>query len=1117
MALAMRAVDVRGTRRRRIVWAGAVILAGTLVVPNGAMAAGNDPGGGAAAVTTSAVASGGRWVTLVTGDRVLLDRRGDKVVKTTPGPGRAGMNFRIFNDSGDTFVMPMDALPLLGRGLVDRRLFDVSGLLRAGYDDQHRADVPLIVSAAPGKAMTAVRSRMSVGRATVSRELPGVSAVAVRQDKKKAAAFWDAVSGGSARRAGLAPELGKIWLDGPVRATLDKSVSQVGAPQAWKAGHTGRGATVAVLDSGIDETHPDLADAVAGEKDFTNSEDGTKDGFGHGTHVASIITGGRLPVDGKYVGVAPDAKLLVGKVLNDSGSGSDSSILAGMEWAAAQGARVVNMSLGTDFAGDGAGVLDEAVNRLTAETGTLFVVSAGNFGPDTESISSPGSADAALTVGAVDGSDELAAFSSRGPRETNPSIKPEITAPGVGIVAARAAGTDLGRSVDERYTALSGTSMAAPSVAGAAAILAGQHPDWKADRLKSVLMGAAKPNDDLTVYEQGAGRLDVARADGQQVYATPAEINDGVASWPHADDHPVATPVTYHNDAESPVTLDLALDVKDPDGEPAAGGMFSVSAAKVTVPAGGDSTVTVTADTTGPGRDGLYGGVLTATGESGGVSVRTPIGITKEVKSHDVTLKVTNHDGAPTGEYFAEIFNIAQKQIYRPYDASGTVTVRLPDGTYFLHAGVFTLRDEGQPDMTTFLEPSFTVSGDSTLRLDALQGRRAGVTVDRPDAKTGSFQTDFERKTSWGSVAEFDVGSALENFLLRPSTTSAPAGQFTFKVEANEARPAPGGNGFAGPYQYHAQWTQDGRVPEQLVRHVPDREMAVVDSTFGATSAGSNGNLLLVNMPLPGRLTQYYSPGVPTDNTFAENDTAIQLSVDQELRAGHHYQENWNSAVFGPADPTADPSFPLLERQIDQLIFDVPFFSDQVNNHAGASVTDSANTTLYRDGQKIGESPFPGAGVFTLPAGRASYELRTSATRSVSQLSTRVDATYTFRSARSDLDDAIPLPALGIRLAPRLDTENRAPGGRTFTFPVHVGRQPGAAPYGRLKTFTVDVSYDDGRTWQPAHLTGDGDHRTVTVEHPAGPGYVSLRAKATDTAGNGIEETIIHAYALTAG
>jgi subtilisin family serine protease len=122
-----------------------------------------------------------------------------------------------------------------------------------------------------------------------------------------------------------------VWLDGQRKLSLDVSVPQIGAPAAWKAGLDGAGVTVAVLDSGIDATHPDLKDQISQARNFTTVPD-TDDTVGHGTHVASTIAGTGAASGGRYRGVAPGAKLLVGKVCTDVCE--DSDILAGMAWAA---------------------------------------------------------------------------------------------------------------------------------------------------------------------------------------------------------------------------------------------------------------------------------------------------------------------------------------------------------------------------------------------------------------------------------------------------------------------------------------------------------------------------------------------------------------------------------------------------------------------------------------------------------------------------------------------------------------------------------------------------------------------------------------------------------------
>jgi subtilisin family serine protease len=207
----------------------------------------------------------------------------------------------------------------------------------------------------------------------------------------------------------------QAWLDRRFRATdLDPNLTQIGAPAAWSAGLTGEGVKVAVLDTGIDTTHLDLRGGkVVAAADFAGSGS-TTDRVGHGTHVASIVAGAGARSGGERRGVAFEASLVNGKVLDDFGFGSESGIIAGMEWAARQRARVVNMSLG-GWPTDGSDPMSLAVDRLTARYRTLFVISAGNSGPGDQTVEHPGVSLSALTVGAVDVGDELADFSSRGP------------------------------------------------------------------------------------------------------------------------------------------------------------------------------------------------------------------------------------------------------------------------------------------------------------------------------------------------------------------------------------------------------------------------------------------------------------------------------------------------------------------------------------------------------------------------------------------------------------------------------------------------------------------------------------------------------------------------------
>ena len=399
---------------------------------------------------------------------------------------------------------------------------------------------------------------------------------------------------------------------------LEDSVPQIHAPEAWAAGYDGVGTTVAVLDTGYDPTHPDLQGRVGAAVNFTTDSSVT-DGNGHGTHVASTVGGSGAASGGLRKGVAPRTSLMVGKVLSDGGYGEDSWVLAGMVWAVNEGADVVSMSLGGDT-DDGSSPLAVAINELSATSDSLFVVAAGNNGGNGPStVTAPGSADAALTVGAVDVHDVMAGFSSRGPRFRNGALKPEVVAPGVDVTAARAAGTELGPIVDDAYTTISGTSMATPHVAGLAAMIKQHHPGWDGEQIKSVIANSTVPVADATGFDAGTGRVDAMDALEQDVLA-PASLSLGSYAWPYSDLQPTSTSLTYTNTGTAPVTLALALTGQDGAAEPT--GSMTLSSDTVTVPGGGTSAVEVLLDPT-IADAGAYSAVVTATPDDGGGTVRT--------------------------------------------------------------------------------------------------------------------------------------------------------------------------------------------------------------------------------------------------------------------------------------------------------------------------------------------------------------------------------------------------------------------------------------------------------------------------------------------------------------
>nr|WP_243859869.1 S8 family serine peptidase [Amycolatopsis arida] len=547
---------------------------------------------------------------------------------------------------------------------------------------------------------------------------------ALDERKTDAAQFWRGlVAGQQTRAAGVR----KVWLNGRVHANLDESVPQIGAPTAWESGLTGRGVRVAVLDSGVDTDHPDLVGKVDVSKDFSG-KGSVEDGNGHGTHVASTIAGSGAASEGRYKGVAPDASLAVGKVLDDSGSATFDAVIAGMEWAAAEtGAKVVNMSLGADPGSDGTDPVSAAVNSLTREHGTLFVVSAGNFGRP-ESVGSPAAADAALAVASVSKQDQLSPFSSRGPRGGDGAVKPEIAAPGGGIVAARPAGVEpIGEPVGDAYQSLDGTSMAAPHVAGSAAILAQQHPDWAPDLLKDALVSSAVAIDDAGPFEVGAGRADIARATSTPIIATSSV--SAFLPWPNEGTEQKQT-VTWHNGGAEPVTLDLRADLPGaPDG------LLELSAPSVTVPANASASVELTV-TAQAGKAGTYSGTLTAGTADGSITTRTALSVRQAEELFDLTIRTIDRDGKPAPDARASvtIINLDTGDLW----FGGRGTFRLPHGRYTVNSDIRTPQQGTELSHSFISHPEFVLDGDTTQVLDARTGLRFSAEPDNVAARGGT-------------------------------------------------------------------------------------------------------------------------------------------------------------------------------------------------------------------------------------------------------------------------------------------------------------------------------------------------------------------------------------------
>jgi hypothetical protein len=310
------------------------------------------------------------------------------------------------------------------------------------------------------------------------------------------------------------PGVRDIVVDERLQVALDSSVPMLQAPEVWALSDsdgrpvTGRGIKVAVVDTGIDYRHPALGGCLGvGCKvidgwDFVNNKADPMDDNGHGTHVAGIIAS----KDSTYRGVAPEASLLAYKACGRDGACFASHIIAAINRAVKDGAQVINLSLEGEGKPDS--LLSTTVNQVV-DLGITVVTAAGNRGSSGDYlIGSPGNAEKSITTGAVDRAGQVTNFSSRGGIWKG-FYKPDLVAPGLGIHS-----TQLGGG----FTSKDGSSMSAPHIAGAAALLTQLHPEWKPPEIKASLMQTAtltrKDNFDALLEGSGLAQLNMAATAG---------------------------------------------------------------------------------------------------------------------------------------------------------------------------------------------------------------------------------------------------------------------------------------------------------------------------------------------------------------------------------------------------------------------------------------------------------------------------------------------------------------------------------------------------------------------------------------------------------------------------
>jgi subtilisin family serine protease len=366
-------------------------------------------------------------------------------------------------------------------------------------------------------------------------------------------------------RLAAMPGVAKVWPNIAYRPLLDRSPQLIGADQMWGApsfSTAGNGIKIGIIDDGIDQAHPFFNPSgytmppgfPKGNRSFTTAKVIAARAFpapettwkyaklpfdpsqsDHATHVAGIAAGdftqGAVAGRGPLSGVAPRAYLGNYKVLtyptaNFGLNGNAPELAAGIEAAVKDGMDVINLSLGEAEIEPSRDLVVAAINAA-ADAGVVPAVAAGNDFEDfgRGSVDSPGSAAKAITAAAVTKQLAIASFSSSGPTPVSLAMKPDVAAPGVDI-------TSSVPPHDGTWVSFSGTSMATPHVAGAAALLLQRHPDWTVAQVKSALVLTAKPvpapTNELPTTREGGGLIQVPAANAPLIFAAPTTLSFGL-------------------------------------------------------------------------------------------------------------------------------------------------------------------------------------------------------------------------------------------------------------------------------------------------------------------------------------------------------------------------------------------------------------------------------------------------------------------------------------------------------------------------------------------------------------------------------------------------------------
>ncbi|TCC45295.1 hypothetical protein E0H75_32955 [Kribbella capetownensis] len=590
--------------------------------------------------------------------------------------------------------------------------------------------------------------------------------------------------------------------------------------------------------------------------------------------------------------------------------------------------------------------------------------------------------------------------------------------------------------------------------------------------------------------------------------------------WPHTDDKPQDKTVTYTNDGEEPVQLELEAVLTAPDGKPAPASAVSLSASSLTVPAHGTAQVVVTSNTNHAGPDGLYTGRLTARLASGD-TLTTTLAVQREVESYDLTVRHLDRTGTETSDYYDFLVDRDAteehdgSQLFLGGDGS-EYQLRVPKGRYLLESWFGTETD--RKESTDLVLPQLDMTADRTITLDARQAKPVKISV--PDQRAGN---DFTLASYELVTPLFTYGGGVGGFgdpVLFTGQVGASVPGLTSNIHSEFAvgAPDPEGGYTDSPVVYHLHWGKLDGTFDGFTKAVRDSQLATLQPTItaGAEQTTAVWSALRVSPRVGIDFLEAYKytklPATPIVRMTVADDFRWQPRVQYlsdtaragftqsavDCRAGRTCASQWGDTVVTPV--VADAR--LLEFQsLDAVNHtdlsragDVLTLSAAGTDGSGHIASRTGTFTLSPDGGTHVKVPNDGTAAVDVSPDEATYKLDLVTMGSPLGVSTRTISSWRFTSGTTATKTALPLWTV------------KYGRGTPKVLPFELKPLLGAK-VGTLTAVGLQTSTDDGATWQPAKVRRTGPNRYVAeVTAPADGKTVSVRTTVADSHGNTLDQ-----------